>query len=132
MAGVLADATAFLHFMCLLYIGLGGFLGWRNPKTLLVHMFFAAWGVLVLAASLPCPLTALQDYLRRLQGLGSLPGGFNEYYIYGDLIPRAWLPAAAVIAFLLLIASYVGTYLLHRRRAREDDTAADTVSVGRA
>lgn len=132
MAGVLANATALVHFMCLLYIGLGGFLGWRHPKSLLVHMFFAAWGFLVLAASLPCPLTALQDYLRDLQGLGSLPGGFNEYYIYGELIPHAWLPAAALIAVLLLITSYVGAYLQHRRRAREDGPNAGTVPVGRA
>lgn len=130
MAGVLANLTALVHFLCLLYIGLGGFLAWRKPKALLVHVFFAAWGFLVLLASLPCPLTLLQDHFRHLQGLGSLPGGFNEYYIYGSIIPHSLLPVVAVGAVILLIVSYVGAYVLHRRRLRGTDTSADAAPVG--
>lgn len=130
MAGVLANLTALVHFLCLLYIGLGGFLAWRNPKTLLVHVFFAAWGFLVLVASLPCPLTLLQDHLRHAQGLASLPGGFNEYYIYGAMVPRPLLPVVAMGAVVALIVSYVGAYVLHRRRLRGTDAPADAAPIG--
>lgn len=130
MAGVLGNATALVHLLCLVYIGLGGFLGWRWPRTLLVHVFFAAWGFIVILASVPCPLTVLQDHLRHVQGLPSMPGGFNEYYIYGELIPHAWLPATALLAVVLLIMSYVGAYLQHRRRVQAAGTAAGAQPVG--
>ncbi len=124
MAGLLADVTVVVHFAALLYIGLGGFLAWRWPKSIFVHVFFALWGVMVNVLPIPCPLTALEDYFREQQGLGPLPGGFNEYYIYGDLVPRPLLPVVAVGAVVLLIVSYVGVYVRRRR-------AAETVAASR-
>ncbi|HEV2783668.1 MAG TPA: DUF2784 domain-containing protein [Actinophytocola sp.] len=117
MAGFLAAATVVVHFAALLYIGLGGFLAWRWPKSIFVHVFFVVWGVAVnVVPGLPCPLTTLEDHFRARQGLGPLPGGFNEYYIYDDLIPRGLLPAFTVAAVLVLIFSYAGAYLLWKRR----------------
>lgn len=118
MAAFLADVTVVVHFAALLYIGLGGFLAWRWPKSIFVHIFFVIWGVAInVIPELPCPWTTLEDWFRARQGLGPLPGGFNEYYIYGDLIPRPLLPVVVVGAVVLLIVSYVGAYLRWRRRA---------------
>jgi hypothetical protein len=117
MAGFLAGATMVVHFAALLYIGLGGFLAWRWPKAIFVHIFFAMWGVAInTVPGLPCPLTALEDYFRGLDGLGPLPGGFNEYYIYGEIIPRGLLPVVMVGAIMVLIVSYVGAVVRWRRR----------------
>jgi uncharacterized protein DUF2784 len=116
MAGFLEDATVVVHFAALLYIGLGGFLAWRWPKSIFVHIFFAAWGVAINVFPLACPLTVAENYFRHLQGLGDLPGGFNEYYIYDVLFPKEMLPAVAVVAVVLLIVSYVGAYVMWRRR----------------
>jgi hypothetical protein len=121
MAGFLAGVTTAVHFLALLYIGLGGFVGWRWPRSLFVHVFFAAWGFLVIAFPLPCPLTVLEDYLRGLQGLGPLPNGFNEYYIYGELFPRSLVPLAGLCAVLLLVVSYVGAYLRWRDSQQDGD-----------
>ena len=110
MAGLLADVTAGVHFVALLYIGLGGFLAWRWPRTIFVHVFFAAWGVIVNVTSVSCPLTALQDWFRGMQGLAPLPAGFNEYYIYGEIIPRALLPVVGIGAIAVVIVSYVGVW----------------------
>jgi hypothetical protein len=115
MAGFLADVTVVVHFTALLYIGLGGFLAWRWPRTIFVHVFFAVWGVAINTLPIVCPLTALEDYFRAGQGLGPLPGGFNEYYIYGDLIPRALLPVVAGVAIAALVVSYVGVWVRWRR-----------------
>jgi hypothetical protein len=120
MAAFLADVTVVVHFIALLYIGLGGFLAWRWPKAIFVHIFFAIWGVAVNAIpGLPCPLTTLEDYFRAQQGLDPLPGGFNEYYIYDDLIPRDFLPVVMVGAIVVLIVSYVGAYVRWRSRRAE-------------
>ncbi|HVW44288.1 MAG TPA: DUF2784 domain-containing protein [Amycolatopsis sp.] len=117
-ARVLADITVGIHVLALLYIGLGGFLAWRWPKSVFVHIFFALWGVAVNVFPIQCPLTALEDYFRSLQGLGPLPGGFNAYYIYGTVFPRSMLPLVAAVALAILIFSYVGAY--HRWRHRDD------------
>ncbi|WP_424183488.1 DUF2784 domain-containing protein [Actinokineospora sp. G85] len=116
MAGLLATATMVVHFAALLYIGLGGFLAWRWPKSLFVHVFFAAWGVIVNVTSLPCPLTALENHFRAQQGLGDLPGGFNEYYVFGSIIPDGYVSVVAIVAVVLLLISYVGAYLRWRHR----------------
>ena len=114
----LADVTVGLHVVALLYIGLGGFLAWRWPRSVFMHIFFALWGIAVNVFPIPCPLTALEDYFRSRQGLGPLPGGFNAYYIYGTVFPRSMLPLVAAVALALLVFSYVGAY--YRWRHRDD------------
>jgi hypothetical protein len=117
VAGFLAGVVVVVHFAALIYIGLGGFLAWRWPKSIFVHIFFAAWGVAInTVPGLLCPLTTAEDFLRHQQGLGSLPGGFNEYYIYDDLIPRSLLPVVAVVAVVLFVVAYAGAFVLWRRR----------------
>lgn len=115
-ARVLADLTVGVHILALLYIGLGGFLAWRWPRSILLHIFFAAWGVAVNVFPISCPLTALEDYFRKLQGLGPLPGGFNAYYIYGTVFPRSTLPLVAATALTILVFSYIGAYTRWRHR----------------
>lgn len=115
MYGVLADITTGLHFLGILYIVFGGFLAWRWPRAIVPHIPFALWGLLVVVDVNPThPLTWLEDRLREAQGLGQLPGGFNEYYIYGTLIPRPLLPVVAVLAVTVVGMSYVGAYLRRR------------------
>jgi hypothetical protein len=116
MAAFGEGVTVIVHFAALLYMGLGGFLAWRWPRGIFVHVFFAAWAISVNLLPLICPFTAIEDYFRGQQGLGPLPGGFNEYYIYGELIPRALLPAVVVVAVILLFVSYIGVYLRWRQR----------------
>ncbi|NIJ14964.1 hypothetical protein FHU38_005372 [Saccharomonospora amisosensis] len=112
----LTALTTGVHFLALLYIGLGGFLAWVWPKTILVHVLFAVWGLAVNVLPLPCPLTVLEDYLRAERGLGPLPGGFNEYYIYDTVFPRELLPVVGFGALALVLFSYVGAYLHWRGR----------------
>ena len=116
MAGVLATATMVVHFAALIYIGFGGFLAWRWPKSIFVHVFFAAWGVVVNVTPLPCPLTALENHFRAQQGLGDLPGGFNDHYIFGPLIADDYVQYVVYVALLVLVVSYAGAYALWRHR----------------
>lgn len=134
MLGLLTAATTGIHFLALLYIGLGGFLAWVWPKTIFAHVLFALWGVAVNVLPLACPLTVIEDHLRRLRGLGPLPGGFNEYYIYDTLFPRELLPVVGVAALLLVVVSYVGAYVCWRQRgaagALRSAVPSEKVDVG--
>lgn len=127
---VLADVTVTVHLLALLFIGLGGFLAWRWPKFVFVHFFFAAWGVIVNVSPVPCPLTALENYFRHQQGLGDLPGGFNAYYLYGTVFPRAILPMVAIIALGVVVFSYVGAYLHWRHRDDVEEAPTHRVRLG--
>ena len=127
MAGFLAHATVALHFLALLYIGLGGFLAWRWPKAILVHVFFAAWGVAVNVLPLNCPLTELENHFRNQQGLSDLPEGFNAYYIYGHLFPAGLTPVIGILALIVVVVSYVGAYV-HWRHHR-DEAHGDGVPI---
>jgi uncharacterized protein DUF2784 len=130
MARVLADVTVAVHILALLLIGFGGFVAWKWPKFIFVHVFLAAWGVAVNVFPIPCPLTALENHFRHQQGLGDLPGGFNAYYLYDTVFPRNMLPMVAVIALAVVVFSYVGVY--HRWRNREDvkDAPAHQLRLG--
>ncbi|MBB3662925.1 MULTISPECIES: DUF2784 domain-containing protein [Prauserella salsuginis group] len=121
MLGLLTVMVTVVHFLALAYIGLGGFLAWLWPRSFFVHVFFAAWGVAVNVFTLACPLTVAEDFLRQQRGLDPLPGGFNEYYIYGTLIPHSILPFVGVAALLLVAVSYVGLYVLWRHRVHESN-----------
>lgn len=119
MAKFLADVTVVVHILALLLIGFGGFVAWRWPKLIFVHMFAAAWGVLVNVTPVPCPLTAMENFFRHQEGLGDLPGGFNAYYLYGTVFPQSWLPAIGIVAIVVVVYSYFGVY--HRWRHRHDE-----------
>ncbi|QFU94511.1 hypothetical protein YIM_46925 [Amycolatopsis sp. YIM 10] len=125
VAGFLADVTVAIHVLALLYIGFGGFVAWRWPKTIFVHIFFAAWGILVNVFPIPCPLTALENYFRAQEGLGDLPGGFNAYYIYDTVFPREMMPVIAALALVVLVVSYIGAYV-HWKHRDSDDHAEGT------
>ena len=47
MVKILEDVTVVVHILALLLIGFGGFLAWRWPKVIFLHVFLAAWGVIV-------------------------------------------------------------------------------------
>jgi Protein of Unknown function (DUF2784) len=130
MAGFLADATVAVHILALLFIGFGGFLAWRWPKVLFVHIFFAIWGVAVNVFPIPCPLTALENFFRHQQGLGDLPGGFNAYYLYDTVFPRSMLPVVAVIALAIVVISYVGAIQRWRQRDQHQDAPTHWASLG--
>lgn len=119
MLWLLTVMVTVVHFLALAYIGLGGFLAWIWPRSVFVHVLFAAWGVAVNVLPLACPLTVAEDFLRDLRGLDPLPGGFNEYYIYDTLLPHSTLPFVAAAALVLVAISYAGVYVLWRHRVHE-------------
>ena len=117
----LADAVVLLHLGIVLFIVLGGLLAWRWPAAAVVHLPFAAWGFAVELAGWVCPLTPLENSLRRLGHEAGYRGGFVEHYLLPVLYPdglgrdgAAWL-AALVLA--LNFAIYL-PLLTRRRRPR--------------
>jgi Protein of Unknown function (DUF2784) len=112
---VLADATMVVHFGFLVYVVTGGFLAWRWPRTVLLHMVAAGWGLLITVFSLNCPLTWLEDGLRRRAGEQGLTSGFVDTYIEGVLYPQRFVMEVRVAAGILVLIAWVGLLVRWRR-----------------
>jgi uncharacterized membrane protein YhhN len=83
----LADLVVVLHFGFVLFVVGGGLLALRWPRLARVHLPTAVWGVLIEFGGWLCPLTPLENWLRRRSGGAGYAGGFVEHYVLPVLYP---------------------------------------------
>ena len=113
----LATAVLMLHAAFLVYLAVGGFLAWRWPRTIVVHVAVVAWGVGSVLVGYGCPLTRLEDWARRGAGQeGLVAGGFIDQYLTGVVYPERFLVLAQAAVGLLVAVSWWGWW--RRRQAR--------------
>ncbi|WP_043309425.1 DUF2784 domain-containing protein [Pseudomonas sp. ML96] len=89
---VAADAVVLLHLLFILFVLGGGLLVLRWPRLALLHLPAAAWGVAVELLHLYCPLTPLENQLRRAAGEVGYAGGFVEHYLIPLIYPAGLTP----------------------------------------
>jgi hypothetical protein len=113
-----ADAVVGLHFGFILFVIGGGFLTWRRPRLAWVHLPVALWGALIEFAGWICPLTPLENALRRAAGDAGYQGGFIEHYLIPVIYPAGLTPAVqlGLGAAVLAINGVAYAFLLKRRR----------------
>lgn len=110
---LLADGVLILHLLFLGFVGLGGLLALRWPRTAWLHVPAAVWGAAIALFGWTCPLTPLENRLRRRAGQAGFEGGFIEHYlmplIYAEELTRPLYVAlgAAVIVVNAAIYSWV-------------------------
>ena len=117
---LLADAVVLLHLGFVGFVVLGGLLVLRWPRAAWVHLPAAAWGAWVEFTGRICPLTPLENWLRREGGGESYSASFVEHYLIPVLYPAAltrelqWTLGGIVIA----VNGAVYAVVLLRRRSR--------------
>jgi Protein of Unknown function (DUF2784) len=100
--------TIAVHFAFLGYLVIGGFLAWRWPRSIWLHLPMVVWGISSIALGLPCPLTDLERWARAAAGMNQLPPeGFIAHYITGVLYPVDFAVAAQALAFAAVLSSWV-------------------------
>ena len=114
---LVADGVALVHGAFLAYVVVGGLVALRWPRTLPLHAAAAVWGLLVIAASVRCPLTTAEDRLRVLGGQAPLPGGFIDRYVEGVLYPVSLTPLVQVLVATLVLGSWAALVTRSRSRA---------------
>jgi len=128
---ILADLVVGLHFVFVVFVVAGGLLVLRWPKVAFVHLPAAVWGAAIEFAGWVCPLTPLENSLRRQAGESGYSTGFLEHYLLPVLYPSALtrdtqlLLGAAVIGINLAIYVYVLRRRHKRRRSRTDVSLGD-------
>jgi len=114
-----------LHFAYLAYVVVGGYLAWRWPRTIWLHLAAATWGLITVAAGLNCPLTYAEDWSRRRAGESGLTVGFIDRYLEGVLYPERYAGTMRALAAVVVAISWAGLALLRARAG--SPTASDSL-----
>lgn len=117
----MADLIVALHFAFVLFVVFGGLLALRWPHMVWVHVPAVVWGALIEFTGWICPLTPLENRLRRASGEGEYQGDFIARYILPALYPNGLTRRDQLMLGALAIAVNVAIYtfviLRHRRTA---------------
>jgi len=120
----LADGAVIVHLLFILFVVGGGLLVFRWPKVAIAHIPAFLWGVMIEFAGWICPLTYLENDLRRRAAAAGYDGGFVEHYIlpviYPDLLFPGGFPASGfiVIGIAVLLLNLTVYWQVWRRRVR--------------
>jgi len=118
LARILADVVVVAHLAFVLFVVLGGFLVVRRPRVAWVHLPCAAWGAAIEIAGAVCPLTPLENALRRAGGEAGYGGGFVEHYVLPVLYPGEMTLAVRVGLAGIVVAANAVAYTAAWRRGR--------------
>lgn len=120
---ILADLAVAIHVAFVLFVVLGGLPVLRWRWVALVHLPAAVWGALIEFLGWVCPLTYLENELRRRSGDAGYGGGFVEHYLAPVLYPSGLTRGAQVgigIFVLAVNAVVYGLVLYRLFRKRRD------------
>jgi len=124
-ARLLAELVLILHGLFILFVVPGGLLVWRWPRLAWLHLPAVAWAAWVAASGSICPLTPLENSLRRQGGEAGYSGGFVEHYLLGLIYPEGLTrPMQAALGLGVLLLN-LGLYLFVWRRGRQRVVAAN-------
>ncbi len=117
----LADGVVLFHFAFVVFVVLGGFLVVRWRRLAWLHVPCAVWGFLIEVRGWICPLTYLENDLRRQAGQQGYPGGFIEHYLIPVLYPVGLTRDLQLVFAGLVVAANAIAYgwvFLRWRRGR--------------
>lgn len=104
-----------LHLAFIAFVVLGALLVFRYRWIIYLHIPAAAWGVFIEISGRVCPLTILENSLRRSAGESGYAESFVEHYVMPIIYPaglnRSVQFAIASIVFVINIAIY--GWLIH-------------------
>lgn len=80
------------------------------------HAPAVAWGIASITIGFTCPLTPLEEELRRRAGEQGYRGGFVDHYIGGVIYPGSLAPLARVLIAAVVAVGYAGAARTLRRR----------------
>ena len=118
---VAADLVLVLHLAFVLFVILGGLLALRWPRLAWVHVPVALYGATIELVGFVCPLTPLENSLRRAGGQADYAGGFIDHYVTATLYPTGLTRAIELwlgVIVLILNGAIYWIWFGRMRRAR--------------
>jgi hypothetical protein len=125
---LLGAAVVVVHLGFVLFVAAGGLLVWRWRRLAWAHLPAVAWGLWIEVSGGICPLTPLENDLRRLGGQAAYSGDFIAHYLLPVLYPegldRRTQAALAAVVVALNVAVYWRVLRLRRGPGRDAGDAA--------
>ncbi len=118
MSGLLADLLVVLHLLFVLFVGLGGLLVLRWAWVAWLHLPAVLWGMGIELTGWICPLTPLEQELRRRAGESAYQGDFVSHYLLPVLYPRGLTRSAQLVLAALVLGINLAIYAVVLRRHR--------------
>ena len=115
---LLADLVVLLHTGFVLFVVLGGLLVLRWPRAAWLHLPAVLWGAGIEFAAGICPLTPLENHLRRLGGEAGYAGGFVEHYVLPVLYPDGLTREVQLLLGTFVVVLNLVVYTIVWRRSR--------------
>ena len=116
----LANAVLALHLAFIVFVVLGAALSWRFPRLRWLHFAALVWAAFIEFSGGICPLTPLENRLRRLAGGEGYGGGFIAHYltpvIYPEGLTREWQLALGVGVIVINLVAYAAIHYAGRKR----------------
>jgi len=100
----LADALVVFHMGFVGFVLLGAAIVLRWRKAMWLHLPAVAWGIYVELSHRLCPLTPLENRLRKWGHAATYQGGFVDHYIMPVLYPHGLTHRMQVALALVIVA----------------------------
>ncbi|MEN0108845.1 MAG: DUF2784 domain-containing protein [Pseudomonas sp.] len=119
-----ADMVVSVHLLFILFVLFGGLLVLRWRWLAALHLPAVTWGAVVEFFHLYCPLTPLENHLRRAAGEQGYADGFIEHYLIPLIYPRGLTAdmqlifGSVVLVLNLAIYGYVLRQALRKKKGR--------------
>ena len=111
-----ADLVLIFHALVAFFAVLGGFATLLDPKFAIIHVPVVLWASIVNLAHWTCPLTPLEQHLRRRAGQPSFEEGWIQHYCEPLVrplgMPRHLELVAGVSVLVWNVLVYAAIYLL--------------------
>ena len=120
---IAAELVLTLHLVFIGFVIGGGVAVRWWPRIAWLHAPMFVWGSVVNLAGWVCPLTPLENELRRLAGESGYPGSFIEQYIAPVVYPAGMTSDLALATGVFLLVWNLAVYawaFLHRWSAPAD------------
>jgi hypothetical protein len=117
---LLVDAVVLLHLVFIVFALAGGVLVLFRGYIAWLHLPAVAWAAYAEFTATICPLTPLENSLRKQAGQEGYDGGFVEHYLIPLIYPAALTPRLQMLIGAIVVAVNVAVYAatLWRRSGR--------------
>lgn len=109
--------VALVHLGFVVFVVAGALLVLKWPRLMWVHIPAAVWGALIEFAGWTCPLTPLENWLRRRAGQEGYSGGFLDYYLFSILYPEGLTRTAQIfLGGIVLVINTIAYWVVFSRK----------------
>ncbi len=105
-----ADAVVVIHFLFIIFAVAGGLLLFWRRWIVWFHVPAVIWAVMIGWKGWICPLTPLENHLRRQVQLSTYQESFIEHYLLPVIYPAGLTPEIRYVLGVLVIVANLLSY----------------------